>query len=256
MFRFELFSRMKSILIWALAFLFMIVAGMTKMVNLSEAGSTELQELIGVMPRIMRVVYGMEGYDLTNTRGYAALILFFVLVMSAFHGSSLGVGMIGRDIQQKTVDFLFVKPWSRKRVFLVKAVAGIVIILLLQTVIAGSFYSMVKDLQAMDVFGRIVLASLCTHLFFYFLGLFFSIVFRGRDMAQKATLLASVLGYFAVIIGQLYSNETVERITPLGFFPKTLMQDSFYPGIAVTVLISLLVFVFALKGIQKKQFEG
>lgn len=254
MIRFEMFSRIKGTLIWALSFILMIVAGMNKMMVLSSQGDHNMDKLLESLPRAMRVIYGMEGHDLTNSIGYSGLMLFFILIMLAFHGVFLGTSLLGRESQEKTVDFIFVKPRSRARILFYKVLAGTGIVLFLQLIIGISFYSQMKEIEPISLYKQMILASLVTHLMFLFLGVALSIAITQRENTQKVALVITLLTYILVVIGQLYEFPSVEKATPIGFFPKSLFCTCFYRGIAITAIFTLVILGLAFIEIEQREF--
>lgn len=254
MFRYEVTSRKKGSLLWALSFVFMIVAGMNKFITMADQGDANLARLMETLPKAIRVMYGMEGYDLSSSLGYSALMLFFILIMVAFHGIYLGTGLLGREIQEKTVDFIFVKPWSRMRILTQKVLAAVAIVILMQLVIGFSFYSQMKNLEAMSIFWKIMAASIVTHFFFLFLGVLLSVLLHQRENAQKIALSLTLLSYLLVVFGQLYEVPGIEKGSPIGFFPKSLEGTSFYVGLGLTLGLALLFLLLGLGKIKKKQF--
>lgn len=133
----EIKIRWKSLLFWAIGFAFMIIGGMTKFDTFSAGGSQDLNQFIQSMPRIMRIIYGMEGIDISTFTGYFGLLLLYVLIMASIHGAFLGASLIHQEFKDRTADFLFVKPMSRDHILLRKLGSGLVMILILEAVIAA-----------------------------------------------------------------------------------------------------------------------
>lgn len=70
----------------------------------------QIGAIVDVMPRIMRVIFGMDAQPITTPLGsYAALYPWYALVASA-HAAILGATIMAKEKRDHSADFLFTKP--------------------------------------------------------------------------------------------------------------------------------------------------
>lgn len=218
----ELTTRLKSILVWALGFIFMILGGMTKYDAFGTGSGGDLNQFIQSMPRVMRVLYGMDGIDISTFEGYFGLLLLYVLIMTAVHGAFLGTSLIHLEFKERTADFLFVKPVTRDNILLRKLAGGLIVILILQGVIAAASYSVFQGAGKLALLPKTMLATLLTHLFFFALGFCLTILMPKSRQGQQVSLIVVLLSYLSITLSQLYNQEWILNFNPLGWYNKHL----------------------------------
>ena len=131
----ELKINIKSLLLWSISFAILIYFGMTKFEVMTGANSSSINQLVQGMPQMMRALYGIDGIDLATIEGYFGIVLLYVVVMVAVHGSFLGCRLLHREMKERTAESLFVKPKSRSYFLTQKLIGGFVVIALLDGII-------------------------------------------------------------------------------------------------------------------------
>lgn len=235
----EITTRIRSIILWAVGFAFMIIGGMTKFDAFSEGGSSgeQLNSFIRSMPRIMRIIYGMEGIDISFFEGYFGLLMLYVLIMAAVHGAFLGANLIHQEFKDRTADFLFVKPMSRDGILLRKLAGGLAVILILEAFIAASVYYVFNQAGKLSLLPRTLAAILLTHLIFFALGFLLTILLPSSKMGQQASLSVILLSYLSISLSQLYEQEWILNLSPIGWYNKHLYTAT---GSTLTLTAGLL----------------
>lgn len=242
-----------SMLLWSLGFLFMIIGGMTEFSALGDLEGS-LNQAIESFPKIIRVLYGMEGMDLGTLTGYVGLLLFYVLIMAAIHGVFLGSSLIQREWKEKTEDFLFVKPWTRSSLLGGKFLSGLLVILILESVIGLSFFGILEPRDKMDLWSMIMLSSISTHLVFYLLGFALTIMLE-KTWGSRVGLLMVLMSYFLTLLFQLLERPFIKLLSPLAYFSgdylsKDLGEVLLYP--LLLILICVMLLFFGLKVFEKR----
>lgn len=222
----ELTTRLKSLFFWAVGFSFIIIGGMTEFDAFSSGNSEQLNEFIRSMPRIMRVIYGIENVDISSFEGYFSLLMLYVLIMLAIHGAFLGTSLIHREIKGRTADFLFVKPMSRDRILLRKLLGGLGIILILETAISVCYLSVFSQTGNLELFPETLLATFATHFFFFALGFLLAILFPKTKHGQQTSLVFILVSYFSISLSQLYNQPWLLNISPIGWYSSHLFKSS------------------------------
>lgn len=199
----ELRSSVKSIIIWLLAFLFMSYAAIVKYESIITTGP-EVIKLLDSFPRVVLALFNMVDTDITTLPGYFAIIASYLLIMSASHGMFFGIKLFAREEQDKTADFLLVKPRSRARIFLNKVTAGLLVIAFLQVglFIINRFALKPYLPEAKALLLNYSLAFLAVHLLFFALGVCL-ISISSRKRVETLGLGIILVSYFVPVIVNL-----------------------------------------------------
>ncbi len=250
MIRREITTRIKSMILWALGFAFMIIGGMTKFDAFGTGTGTQLNEFIQSMPRIMRVLYGMDGVDISTFEGYFGLLLLYVLIMAAVHGAFLGTSLIHLEFKERTADFLFVKPASRSELLLRKLAGGLIVIVILQAFIALFCYIVFQQAGHLDLLPKTILTTFLTHLFFFALGFFLTIAMPKSKQGQQLALLVVLLSYLSIMLSQLFNQDWILNFNPVGWFNKYLYSGSTSAILTAAALLGLLTLALTAGGMR------
>lgn len=259
MIRREITTRYKSMVSWSAAFAFFIIAGMTKFDAFADSGGEELNDFVQSLPRLMRVIYGMEGVDISTFEGYFNILLLYVLIMVAVQGAFLGCALIHLEFKERTADFLFVKPLSRSRILLHKLAGGLAVILMLETVIAACCYYVFSNTGNVPLLPKTLVAIIITHFFFFALGFLLTIGLPRSKHGQLASLVFIILSYFSLSLSQLYNQPLLASISPVGWYNTWTYHAepfSFWLTTGSYLLLSLLFLGAALHQFQHKDIPS
>lgn len=255
----EVKIRWRSMLLWASGFAFMIIGGMTKYDVFGTGSGRQLNQFVQSMPRLMRVMYGLEGTDISTFEGYFGLLLLYVLIMTALHGAFLGSSLLHLEFKERTADFLFVRPVSRDRLLLRKILGGLLVILALDAIVAACCWYVFSQADRLDLLPQTVLAAALTHLFFFALGFFLTIVLPKSRYGQQASLYIILLSYLSVSLSQLYDRPSIAALSPIGWYNANLYSAA---RISLTAAAVLLLFLLigllgaAVRAFRSKDIPG
>lgn len=197
----ELRSNFKGLLIWtiALALLnFLLIAIYPTMA----ADKAALDEMMEMYPEAMVKMFGMEKLIITDPLGFYGIEAYFMVVLfGSIYAAILGSGILAKEEDEKTIEFLLAKPVTRTRIIAEKALTWITNLLLFNVVIAlVSWLSFqvfdMGDYSATTLFWML-LAPLFIHLIFASLG-FLSALFFTRRKSALSVSIGLVLGLYFV----------------------------------------------------------
>ncbi|HZW49778.1 MAG TPA: ABC transporter permease subunit [Bacillota bacterium] len=138
----EMKTNAKSLLIWCFSMIFLIYAGLLKYSAFAKTGDAIMQ-FMAQIPDSMKVIMGiMEGADLTSVAVFYSIFFLYFILLATVHSSMLGALIIAKEERDKTADFLYVKPITRKYAITCKIAAAVVNILILNlvTFAASAFF--------------------------------------------------------------------------------------------------------------------
>jgi len=252
----EIRAHWKSLLGWSVGMLFMVVAGMGKFEGYGSTGNSGITQLIDRFPKAMLAVFGMTGLNLTTLIGYFGVLYLYIILMVAIHAGMLGAGIISKEEQDKTSEFLYVKPVSRNRVLTGKLLAGLVIILVLLgvTVISSvwivGFYNKNYDLNS-RVFILMAGVFMFQLLSFAF-GAFFAGIFKNPKLPATAVTSVIMASYLVSVMVDLNGKfDFLRNLTPFQYFgaPKILAEGRLDPvflatALGVSAILIVLTYIF------------
>ncbi|RLQ93772.1 ABC transporter permease subunit [Falsibacillus albus] len=250
----EMKFQRKSLIIWCIGMIAMIVAGMGKYAGLSSSGQS-MNDLMAQMPKSLQVLMGIGSFDISTASGYYGGLLFlYLLLIGTIHAAMLGATILSKEERDKTAEFLFVKPISRSKIIATKLLAALmnVIILTLVTwltclVIVGRYSDGVAvgtDIS-MTIAGMFIL-----QLLFLTIGASIAAVTKRPNKAASVStgvlLLTFILSFAIDLNDQL---DFLKYITPFKYFEaKHVMHggglDAGFVILTFSMIFLLLMITF------------
>ncbi|MEQ8154725.1 MAG: ABC transporter permease subunit [Clostridiaceae bacterium] len=247
----ELKAHRKSLIIWSIAMIFVILSSVGKYTAYTQTGQS-MNELLSQIPSSIKGVLGMGNFDLTKASGFYGMAYLYLLLMATVHASLLGTDIISKEERDKTTEFLMVKPVSRCKVITAKLLASLVNIVIFNIVtLVSSVALMGKYGNGEDINGEIFIlmaGMFILQLIFLVIGTAAAAVSRRpRSAASVATTILVVTFIISSIINMRSSLSILKYITPFEYFKaeRLLNGGGFEPAFLIlsSVIISVLVFV-------------
>ena len=149
---------------------------MAKYQTISANGGAAVKEVFKTFPSTIQALFGMNGLDLTTLAGYFGVCFLFIVVILAVHAGLLGTDVLAGEEQDKTTEFLYVKPRSRPRIVVAKLFAGIFCMLIVWASTTLGFVVTIQKFASLKGFGHMfmwfMLGALIIAAVFYALGAF------------------------------------------------------------------------------------
>lgn len=255
----ELRANRKSLIIWSIAILFMVLSGMSKYSAYSGSGQS-MNELLSQIPKSLRAVMGMGNFDLTKVSGFYGMFYLYMLLMATIHAALLGAGIISKEERDKTTEFLMVKPVSRGKIITEKLLAALfnvivfnIVTLVLSIAIVGKYTSeeSIKGEIVILMVGMFILQLV-------FLSIGTAIAAASRRPKTAASLATVVLLVSFILSSAISMNSKLEGlkyITPFKYFEaeKLLNGGGFEPVFVILSFIIIAVMVCVTYVFYKKR---
>ena len=206
----EIISNRKSFLIWII-----IIVALNAMIFsvypsfASQAGG--LEELIKSYPETFIKAFAVDILDLTNILHYFGMeIYLFITLLGSIYAMILGSGIISKEEDEKTIEFLLAKPVSRTKIITSKILAVLSYIVLFNIMLFIANYIMMEVLKTggfdIKVFILLSLGALLLHLTFAAIGLLIS-VFIIKARTVMSVSLGVVLGMYFLGLASSMSDK-------------------------------------------------
>ena len=133
-YRFEFRSRLKSVLIWSLSAVTLVLVFFSFFSAFASEAEL-MNQVLSKFPPEMRAAFGLDRMDMSTVLGFYSLIFMFVQVCLAIQASNYGFGLVSIEENELTADFLLTKPVSRAQVLTSKLLAAISSLLITDVII-------------------------------------------------------------------------------------------------------------------------
>lgn len=221
----ELKCNVRGLLIWALS-LGLLNLWMVSIFPGMAADGAVMEEMMSAYPESMIKMFGLDKLSFTDPLGFYGVEAFFMVVLfGGIYAAILGSGILAKEEDEKTIEFLLAKPVSRGKVILEKTLAWVIYLVLFNLIIgvfswAGFELFDVGDFSRVTLFW-LLLAPLFVHLVFAGLG-FVSALFFTRRKSALSVSIGLVLGLYFVNTASLLS----EDLSFLGWFTPFRYMDA------------------------------
>lgn len=242
----EMRAHTKSLILWSIGMLFMIVSGMGKYTSYVGTGQS-INDLIGKMPSTLKAVLGFGNFDMTKASGFYGMLFLYLVIMVTIHAVMLGANIISKEERDKTTEFLMVKPVSRTRVITAKllaALVNIIILNLLTLVLSIAIVGKYSNGEAITGEIQILMVGmLILQLVFLFIGTGIASVSKNPKISSSiATTVLMVAFILSVIIDLNDKLEALKYFTPFKYFTAGSMM---YGGGLEPVFVGLSFVIIA-----------
>ncbi|WP_438350268.1 ABC transporter permease subunit [Paenibacillus sp. FA6] len=247
----EMKAYRKSLIIWCIGVFALIASGMSKFETISASGQS-LNEMMSKMPKSLQTIMGMGSLDLSKVSGYFGFLFLYVVLMATIHAVMLGSGIISKEEQDKTTEFLMAKPVSRNAVITSKLLSAVVNIAIFNGITTISTFGYLGLYSKGESIGRDIVI-LMTGMFM--LQLIFLLVgtvtaSAGRRPKSASSISGAVLLATYVLATAADLNDKLEflqYVTPFSYYKADrLLSDG---GLSPVFVIISVVIIAVLIGV-------
>jgi ABC-2 type transport system permease protein len=246
----EFQARLKSVVIWSLSLVILIVFYFSIFPAFSEQADL-LNEMLANFPPQLLAAFGMGNVDMADLMGYLSFIFIFVQLCLAIQASNYGFGLVSVEESELTADFLLSKPVSRGQVITSKLLAALTALAITDLVVWVSAFASIqlfsqgREYNSTTLF-LLLLSLVVFQLVFLGIGLLISLlVKRVRSVTPYGLGLAFgayILSAFSGIFGEV----KLELLTPFKHLdPAYIVKNAAYntPLVIVDLVVILVAIV-------------
>ena len=124
----ELKANRKGLLIWMAGMLFMVAIGAAEYGTVVE-NAESIMPMLDAMPRIVKVIFGMDVLPVGTPLGYYVCMYLWYCMVAFAHAIVLGATVIAKEERDRTAEFLYTMPYSRKTIISGKIIAAAINVL-------------------------------------------------------------------------------------------------------------------------------
>ncbi|OGN90463.1 MAG: hypothetical protein A2Y88_02950 [Chloroflexi bacterium RBG_13_48_10] len=245
----EFRARLKSVVIWSLAMVIIIIFFFSLFPVFSDQAAL-MNEFLARYPAQLRAAFGLDKIDLSTVLGFYAFIFVFVQLCLAIQSSNYGFGLVSVEESELTADFLLSKPVSRTRVMTSKLLAAFTSLAITDVVI------WVSSIASILLFGEgrdysqstlilLLLSIVVLQLIFLGIGLVISLLVRRVRSVTPYGLGLAFGAYILNGFSGIFGDIKLELITPFKHLdPTNIVLHASYD--APLVLLDVVVILISL----------
>ena len=245
----ELRHNLKALLIWITVLVFIVFTAS------AEFGAFKDNEaLIEAMESFndMFKAMGMEVTDISTPEGFVALFSIYFYIPLSIYAALLGSSIISKEERDKTAEYLFTLPVTRRKVLTSKLIATIFYNIVLNVVLMlGIIVIFLRFYPTAAFFEFLLYLSIglmFTQLIFMSIGMFLSALLKQYKRSGSISL-GILLGSYllSILVGLSSKIDFLKYLTPFKYFEVTQMLES---NIELKfVIISLVIVSSCITGL-------
>lgn len=252
-FKHEMKSNRKSLLIWSISMALLVISGMGKYTAYTAGGDSS--DIFDKMPHTMKALFGFSSFDVKTLGGFYAFLFTYIAITLAIHAVLLGNSIIAKEERDKTTEFLMAKPVSRKAILTAKLLSAAINLLVLNAVTLISSLLIVASFDGGSEITPVIVWLLISMLILQVLFLAFGALLASIKKKTKATgSIASgmvIAAYFVAKITDLTDSlNFLNILSPFKYFSYPEIINGNGLNIIIVVL-TLLLSVFIIWGTYK-----
>jgi ABC-2 type transport system permease protein len=225
----ELKLTRKSLIIWCGVLLVTIFYGLVEYPMVAQ-NADMIMESMRMLPRVVIIMFGLEGIGLKTSIDYHLTLLYWVALMAYVHAVVTGVTVLARDERDRTAEFIYVKPFKRSDIVTAKVLTGLAGITILAGVtwigsaatvyyIEGTLRAVLDGRSVLGTVSATILGMWLTQIVFFGVGLLMAGRFRTHRKALRFCLIFVILTYILSIVIQLSGSMDYLRVlSPFSYF--------------------------------------
>lgn len=258
----ELKRSRRSLILWC------AVIGVTALFGMLEypimAGYGDMiARALDVMPKLIQIIFGVYGADLTTNMGYYVVMYFWLGLIVFTHATYLGSSIISKEQRDKTAEYIFTKPYKRDTIVTAKImVAGInvlVVAIIIGLVSVISMAALGADLGALESVFVSIIGMFITQLVFVTVGLLCSAVFKKYKIATLSSIAFLIVTYIVMFsIEYIGTADYLSFLSPLRYFDvQRVISSGLSPlYLLISAVVISLSLYFTLTLYRKKDFHA
>ena len=217
----ELKANLKSLVIWSVIILLLIMVAVAKFSAF--AGDPSMLKLLDSMPAAMLDALNMRAFNLTTLSGFYGIMFIYFGLLGAIAAAMWGSDIISKEERDKTVEFSLVLPVARGRVVTAKALAALVncvaFVLITWAVSLVAVQSYHPDQAYYNFLALEMQAMFAIELVFLAIGLLLGCAMKQYKLSGSIAVAIILATYFMSIISSMQEKlDFFKYFTPFKYF--------------------------------------
>jgi ABC-2 type transport system permease protein len=257
----ELKLSKKGLIIWCIVTLVTIFYGLAEYPMVSQY-SDSIMASMNSMPRIVVIMFGMEGLSLDTSLDYHLIMFYWICLITFIHAIYTGVTILSRDQRDKTFEYIYSKPYKRNEIITAKILVGVINILVLTFVswigsiftvmfIDGTLMEVMNGKSIMELISITIIGMVLTQVVFFAIGLLLASALKTHNAALKSGFLFVLVTYvIGIVIEYVGKIDYLNFLSPFRYFIGTEVVNNginiIYVIIGTVITVASVYLTYAL----------
>lgn len=254
-FKFEFRRLFKSAIMWSLVCSALIVMFMAFFPSMKDMGMQELVgEKLGALPSGMLEAFNINAtMDFSNISDYLGYAIQYIGMAGGIYGAILGVSALIKEESEGTIEFLYSKPVTRRKIVTAKifsSVAIFFIFIAITTIITMISASIVKpsDVELTSVLKdiKIIFVGITLlGLIFMSIGFLISVLIKSAKSATSIAIGVFFTTYVIGVLGKMQEDlDWLLYLSPSDYVvPSNIIKNGFEAKYVITGILIIIVSV-------------
>jgi ABC-2 type transport system permease protein len=235
------------------------------MTNLIMEEMGELMKFVEKMPEFLLKMFNFEPEVFSKPEGiFGSEGMTFVYILSAVFAAGLAGSVFSKEFENKTIEYLLVKPLKRATVFSAKSLMMLTFIGILTGIFTlsmlvafGIFIKMAYSLNILYSFGLYTLSVL---VFFAGMSTLISCITKKSSLNTSISIGITIFMYFGDSFGRSFESVSwLAKMSIFNYIPlaDTVMNDRMYLlNSIIIIILGLVMFTAAFFVFDKSDIKG
>lgn len=248
-FKFELKRIWKSSVIWTVFLILFLIVLMSAVYPVFTDSRYDVEQVLKGFPPEFASAFGMYLDDIFSYGGFYSFCFLYVAIMGSVMAASLGIELFSREKRAKCTDFIMTKPVSRSKLFLLKLLVPLSVLVIMNILYTASLFFLCGT-DGNPVSNVILAGSALffTQLVILSIGTFIA-VFLKKIRSVSGGAMAIAMGAFVLTaLNNVLEDEALRYISVYKYFDVYLAfkEGSFEaPFVITAALITVILFIAA-----------
>ena len=251
---------LKSFIIWTLIMVITFTVVFLVYPSIVENSKEALDTMMLSMPSEMLSMFNMDKVSITSVFGWLVTegYMMITLVVSCY-SAILGSTVLVREIDDKTIEYLYSKPISRNKIYINKIIPSISYIVLINIFIGlTTLIGLLGNNEFVFIkWLLLTLLPLLLHLFIFFFSLMISNYFKKTRKSMGISLGITFMFYLLNVLGLLSDKISfLKYISPFTYIDSKYVIDGKmdYLYLIIITLSTIICILISNIKYRKQQF--
>lgn len=251
----ELRAKRKLMVIWSIIWS-LLLAFFAGVFNSFSKDAAESAKLFEQMPKGFFDALNINpSLYLTQIEQFiSGQFLFVYLLAGCIFAFSLGVGAIGKRIDNRTIALLLTTPISRSKMYITQCLTNLLFFVVTGIILCSMSLLIMhnllshQDIVSTSYFINLFAGSSLLFAAFSALGQLVGMLTNGEHAVQAGAGIVVVSWFTTSLSGLVAIPQTLQHLSLFYYFDTTLLRDTFRLSVSGTITLACLLLVFALAG--------
>ncbi|WP_066503178.1 ABC transporter permease subunit [Abyssisolibacter fermentans] len=261
-FKYEFKSYLKENIIWTVSLILCLLLFLSIYPSFSSEAE-KLERLLNNFPETFKKAFGFNNLTFSSINSFYSMIFMYIKLIGAIFAMKLGLDIMSKEIREKTVEFLVVKPVNRKQIITPKFLAVLTHVIIMNVIYLICALLLVQIFKKVEfdfkTFLLISLSLFFIQIFFLTFGILIGTIVKKIKSVLPITM-GVVFGFYIIqLLNNTLQDKKLSYISPFGYFdPDSIMLEIAYKTnyLILNFILAMVFICFAYIRYQKKDFPS